>query len=59
MVEEKLAISLYMACVSEKVFTWKGVRDMAHNSTQFNRVSDEEVSEVYERIKLNYPNEVR
>jgi hypothetical protein len=55
MVQQDFAIELYLACVAEKKFTWNEVRKFAHNSTRFGNASDEEILEVFERIKINYP----
>lgn len=59
MVQQDFAIDLYLACVAERKFTWNEVRKFAHNSTRFSSASDEEILEVFERIKINYPHAIK
>ncbi len=56
MIQHEFTINLYFACVSNHIFSLDGIKEFCSNSHKFTSASDEEMYEVWQRIKQNYPN---
>lgn len=59
MIQHSFTIDLYLDCVENKVFKFKDIEKFARKSPKYRNASDEEIYDVFIRIKTNYPHEVR
>lgn len=56
MIQHQFTISLYFECVGRKLFSYEGIKLFCADSERYKSASDEEMYEVWQRIKQNYPN---